>query len=91
MFTHMIEKQLIDNDGQVVSAVKYDGPILVGTQTCLEIIFPDPSTRPSFRTFNEWKNRRYFPSIKIGKRVFLDPDSVRKSLSSQFTIQGLND
>lgn len=87
----MIENQLIGNNGQEISAVKHDGPILVGTKTCLEIIFPDPKTRPSFRTFNEWKSRRYFPSIKIGKRVFLDPDSVRKSLSSRFTIQGLDD
>lgn len=62
-------------------------PTLVGIKTCLETVFPDPTTRPGFRTFNEWKNRGYFPSVKIGKRVFLDPVIVRKALDNRFTIE----
>ena len=30
--------------------------------------------------------KRYFPSIKIGKRVFVDPVMVRKALDANFTI-----
>ena len=61
-------------------------PQLVGMKTGLELVFPDPETRPSIRAFNEWKKKRYFPSIKIGKRVFVDPVMVRKALDANFTI-----
>ena len=64
-------------------------PTLVGIKTCLETVFPDASTRPGLRTFNEWKKRGYFPSVKIGKRVFLDPVKVRKALESRFTIEAV--
>lgn len=66
-------------------------PTLVGIQTALEIVFPDEATRPSLRCFNEWKARKYFPSIKIGKRVFLDPVQVRKALDKRFTIQAIEE
>jgi hypothetical protein len=65
-------------------------PTLVGIQTCLETVFPDPETRPGKRTFLEWKSRKYFPSLKIGKRVFLDPVQVRKALDKRFTIQAID-
>ena len=61
-------------------------PQLVGMKTGLELVFPDPETRPSIRAFNNWKKRGYFPSIKIGKRVFVDPVMVRKALDANFTI-----
>jgi hypothetical protein len=64
-------------------------PILVGITTCLRIVFPDAETRPSLRSFNEWKQRGYFPSVKIGKRVFLDPSQVRKALERRFTIEAI--
>jgi len=66
-------------------------PTLVGIQTALAIVFPDEETRPSLRTFNEWKARKYFPSIKIGKRVFLDPVLVRKALEKRFTIHAIEE
>ena len=66
------------------------GPTLVGIKTCLEVVFPDKATRPGIRTFNEWKNRGYFPSVKIGKRVFLDPVSVRRALDKRFTIEAID-
>lgn len=61
-------------------------PVLVGVSTCLAMVFPDHATRPSLRAFNEWKKRGYFPQVKIGKRVFLDPVVVRRSLERRFTI-----
>mgnify|MGYP003627612930 FL=1 len=66
-------------------------PTLVGIQTCLATVFPDEETRPSLRAFNEWKARKYFPSIKIGKRVFLDPVLVRKALEKRFTIHAIEE
>ena len=66
-------------------------PTLVGIQTALATVFPDEETRPSLRAFNEWKARKYFPSIKIGKRVFLDPVLVRKALEKRFTIHAIEE
>lgn len=61
-------------------------PQLVGIETCRNLVFPDPETAPSKRTFEEWKNRGYFPQFKIGKRVFLDPDEVRAALDRRFKV-----
>lgn len=66
-------------------------PTLVGIQTALEAVFTDEATRPSLRCFNEWKARKYFPSVKIGKRVFLDPVQVRKALDKRFTIHAIGE
>ena len=65
-------------------------PTLVGIRTCLEIVFPDIATRPGLRTFLDWKAKKYFPSVKIGKRVFLDPVQVRKALDKRFTIEAID-
>ena len=65
-------------------------PTLVGIVTCLEIVFPDAATRPSVRSFCEWKKLGYFPQIKIGKRVFLDPVAVRRALEKRFTIEAID-
>ena len=67
-------------------AEQHNEPQLVGMKTGLELVFPDPDTRPSIRAFNDWKAKGYFPSLKIGKRVFVDPVQVRLALESRFTI-----
>lgn len=65
-------------------------PTLVGIKTCLAIVFPDEATRPSLRAFNDWKNLGYFPQLKVGKRVFLDPVQVRIALEKRFTINAID-
>lgn len=64
-------------------------PILVGIKRAHEIVFPDEASRPCYRTFVEWKAKKYFPSVKVGKRVFLDPVQVRKALDKRFTIEAV--
>lgn len=59
---------------------------LVGIKTCLGMVFPDPSSRPSFRTFNDWKAKGFLPYHKVGKRVFMDPQQVRAALDKQFLV-----
>jgi hypothetical protein len=68
------------------SQIERGEPMLVGINTGRELVFPDPETRPSIRAFNDWKNKGFFPSVKIGKRVFIDPAQVRLALESRFTI-----
>ncbi|NWK54311.1 hypothetical protein HW115_01715 [Verrucomicrobiaceae bacterium N1E253] len=59
---------------------------LLRMRPCYEALFPDPEERPSFRTFCEWKKRRYFPQIKIGGNVLLNPEEVRAAIEKRFTI-----
>lgn len=60
---------------------------LLSVDPCRRTVFPDcDKTGPSPRTFNEWMKRKYFPRVKIGKRVFLDPDEVRSALERRFKI-----
>ena len=62
-------------------------PILVGAHKCLEILFPDESSRPGIRTFREWQARRYFPEFKIGRRTFVNPVEVHAALARRCRIQ----
>jgi len=59
---------------------------LVGTEKCREIVFPDKSSAPGRRTFMEWQARGYFPIVKIGRRVFVDPEECRRALERRFKI-----
>jgi hypothetical protein len=77
---------MVTNHDVTAIAERNNEPQLVGMQTGLEMVFPDEESRPSFRAFTEWKRRGYFPSLKIGKRVFVDPVQVRLALESRFTI-----
>jgi len=52
--------------------------------------FPDKSSRPGIRTFNEWRAKGFYPYHKIGKRVFLDPVAVRKALDKRFIIPAID-
>jgi hypothetical protein len=40
------------------------------------------------RTFKSWKARGFFPFVKIGHSVYLNPVEVRKALEKRFTIKG---
>ena len=59
---------------------------LVGADRCIELVFPDPSSRPSFRTWQDWKAKGYFRWHKIGHRVFYNPDEVAADLTSDFRV-----
>lgn len=65
-------------------------PQLVGLKTALEMVFPCDKTRPCFRTFCEWRRLKFYPTVKIGKRVFADPHQVRKALEKRFTIEAID-
>ncbi len=61
-------------------------PSLVGLEAARIAIFGRSKEAPSKRTFAEWKSRGYFPQHKIGKRVFLDVEEVKRALSRRFKI-----
>lgn len=83
--------ELHDNGMSIQSHTDtHQEPTLVGIQPALEAVFPDAATRPSLRAWNEWRAKGFYPYIKIGKRVFIDPASARKALAKRFTIEAIN-
>ena len=63
-------------------------PTLLGIKPALENVFTDEPTRPSLRTWNDWRLKGYFPYLKVGRRVFIDPAAARKALEKRFTVKG---
>jgi hypothetical protein len=61
-------------------------PILVGLDAGRISIFGDGPDAPSKRSWAEWRARGYFPVVKVGKRVFVNPDEVRRALERRFKI-----
>lgn len=59
---------------------------LVRMHAGYEILFPNPTERPSYRTFNKWKAQSYFPFLKIGGNVLIDPVEVQAALKKRFTV-----
>jgi len=59
---------------------------LVGLEEGRKSVFGTSPEAPSKRTFAEWKARGFFPFVKIGKRVFVDPAAVRRALERRFCI-----
>ena len=60
---------------------------LLKSQAALEAVFPDERSRPSPRAWAEWRARGYYPYVKIGTRVWINPDKARKALVERFTVE----
>ena len=57
----------------------------LGLEATRAYLFPD-SSGPSPRSWSDWRAKGYFSIVKIGGRVFCDPDVVRAELTEKFTI-----
>ncbi len=65
-------------------------PQLVGTSRVMELVFPDPDSRPGKRTFLEWQYRGYFRFHKIGRRTFYNAEEVASDLARRFRIEAID-
>jgi len=63
---------------------------LVGIEKMLEIVFPDPESRPCKRTAQDWQSRGWLPYIKIKRKVFFDPAECRRAIDRQFKVKVSN-
>jgi hypothetical protein len=72
-------------DSAAMSIQPYS-PTLVGLDEGRAIVFGTGPEAPSKRCFVEWKALGYFPYVKVGKRVFVNPDEVRRALERRFKI-----
>jgi hypothetical protein len=64
-------------------------PALVGVETLLRELFPDEQSRPTPRWLRGMQAKRLVPFRKIGRRVWFDPEEVRRSLDAQFKVKSL--
>jgi hypothetical protein len=65
-------------------------PSLVGAAELLLALFPANESRPSVRWLRRMQDRRLIPYKKIGRRVFFDPEEVRRALDRQFSVHAKN-
>ncbi len=61
-------------------------PAFLGIEECRKAVFGTGPESPSKRTWDEWRARGYYPHLKVGKRVFADPNEVRRALDRRFRI-----
>ena len=64
-------------------------PGLVNAQTLLEIVFKDKSSRPTLRWLRGMQAKRLVPFRKIGRKVYFDPEEVRRSFDANFKVESL--
>ncbi len=55
-------------------------PRLVSAGELLETLWPNPATRPSLRWLQRLQSRRAVPFLKLGHKVFFEPDRVQAAL-----------
>lgn len=63
---------------------------LVGAAELLLALFPANDSRPSVRWLRRMQSRGLIPYKKIGRRVFFDPEEVRRALDRQFSVHAKN-
>lgn len=64
-----------------------DSAALVGGETLLETLFPNPSDRPTLRWLASMRKRRLVPYRKIGGRLIrYDVNEVRCAFDRNFTV-----
>ena len=64
-------------------------PAFLGIEECRKAVFGTGPEAPSKRTWDEWRARGFYPHVKIGKRVFANPEEVRRALERRFKIQAI--
>jgi hypothetical protein len=52
----------------------------VGVKKMLEIVFPDPATRPSPKTIERRRKEKLIPFVKLGNFVLYSPIDVERAL-----------
>lgn len=61
---------------------------LVKGARLLELIFPEPDSRPSIRWLERHVRGRRIPSIKLGRLRFYSPEDVKRSLLERQPLRG---
>lgn len=75
----------------IAPAKMEDNPLaLVPGEVLLETLWPEPKTRPTMRWVRKMTATRSFPFVKLGNRVWFDPQRVRRHLDKQYTVEAFS-
>jgi len=55
-------------------------PGLLDAPGLLKAVWPDEGSRPSLRWLREMQARRVLPFIRVGRRIYFEPERVRAAL-----------
>jgi hypothetical protein len=64
----------------VLSPAKDNVTGLVGVKKMLEIVFPDPTTRPTPKTIDRRRKEKRIPFVKLGNFILYSPIDVERAL-----------
>lgn len=59
---------------------------LVNAEQLLEILWPEPGSRPCLRWLRKQQKQRSISYLKVGALVFFDPEKVKLEIEKRFTI-----
>lgn len=59
---------------------------LVSGEELLKIVWPDPASRPCLRWLRGLQKTKALPFLKVGRRVFFNPEKVQQELERRYTI-----
>ena len=76
---------MVTNTNVTAQAEQNKEPRLLGIDSARKAVF-EGEQPPSLRAWNDWRAKGYYPYIKVGKRVWINPDDARKALEARFTI-----
>lgn len=62
---------------------------LVGAEALLREVWRDKESRPSLRWLRGMQAKRLVPYRKMGRRVYFDPEEVRRAIDAQFKVESL--
>ena len=78
------KEEIRERSSSISSAV---GPGLLDAVDLLAEIWPRSNSRPSLRWLREQQRKRTIPYIKVGHKVFFNPQKVRQALEKKFTVE----
>lgn len=61
----------------------------MGGEALLREVFPDDESRPCLRWLRGMQAKRLVPFRKIGRKVYFDPEEVRRAIDTQFKVESI--
>lgn len=77
-----ISTLMSETNKAVLNPTKDNVSGLVGVKRMLEIVFPDPATRPTPKTIDRRRKEKRIPFVKLGNFILYSPIDVERALRS---------
>lgn len=68
---------------------QHRAPAYLGIDECRKAVFGTGPEAPSKLTWDSWRANGFYPFIRVGKRIFADPEAVKSALARRFTVHAI--